>query len=615
MTSLLSGVLLASLTLFVFHRRAVTRYNPDAPVEGVTSDLDRSLPKDYPGSTKTRALQSTDAAPEGLSIGGSKGTPGTSDPARVTFTEVSRQAHIGFQHFWKDRSSQLPEDMGSGAAWGDYDNDGYDDLFVVNFRGPLTLSPEEASTSPATCKLYHNNGNGTFSDVTEKSGLALRINGMGAAWGDYDGDGWLDLVVTSFPDLLLFHNNRDGTFKDVSVASGLREFKGFWAGASWGDYDRDGDLDLYVCGYVKYNYNAEDANKVSLQFKAEVPFALNPSSYEPERNLLLRNDGSGRFVDVAAAAGVDNPTGRSLSATWADFDEDGWLDLYVANDVSDNAMYKNLGNEKFSDISHSSWVADPRGAMGLAVGDWDGDGDLDIFVTHWIAQEDALYTNMRIGVRGVKPGRMVFMDIADQVGLGQVSLDYVKWGTSFFDFDNDGKPDLYVATGSTFQQENDKRKLIPSRHLLFWNKGEFDGFFEVGSVSGEIFQQKTVGRGAAFADYDNDGDIDIFVVNHSSQAWLLRNDGGNQRHWLKVKLRGRKNRFALGAMVKVTTGGITQIQQIGSQPSYLSQNSLTAHFGLGEAETVDQLEVVFPSGKVAQLKALKANQTLLVEEP
>jgi enediyne biosynthesis protein E4 len=581
-TSIASVTVLIGVAAVVFYRSPGARYNPGERVEGITAELDRRIPPDYP---------------------------------RVTFTETAEQAGISFQHFSGQRSTQLPEDMGSGAAWGDYDNDGNEDLFVVNICGPLTLNQTEAANSPATCKLYHNNGDGSFSDVTEQAKLSLRIWGMGAAWGDFDGDGRLDLVVTSYPSLFLFHNNGDGTFSDVSASSGLGRFKGFWSGASWADYDNDGDLDLYVCGYVQYHFDPADWNKVSAQFKAEVPFTLNPSSYKPERNLLFRNNGDGSFTEVAKQAGVDNLEGRSLSAAWCDFDDDGLVDLYVANDVSDNKLFKNLGNGKFADVSQSAWVADYRGAMGLAIGDWDGDGDFDIFITHWLAQENALYNNMRIAFRGGKPGKMVFMDVADQYGLGQASLDYVKWGTAFFDYDNDGKPDLFVVCGSTFQDEKDKHLLVPMRHLLFWNRGDPEGFFETSSVSGAIFQQKTVGRGAAFADYDNDGDMDIFVVNHNGRAWLLRNDGGNQNHWLKVKLRGQKNRFGVGAKVRVMVGDKLQMQQIGSQPSYLSGNSLIAHFGLGTAETVDSVIVTFPSGKVAQQQCVKSNQTITIEEP
>lgn len=580
-TSFFTGVVLVAAGLSAFYRRPVDRYNPQIRQEGITAELERQLPADYP---------------------------------RVAFAEASAAVGIAFRHFFQHRSTQLPEDMGSGAAWGDFDNDGDDDLFLVNMAGPLTLNESELARSPASSKLYRNNGDGTFTDITAVAGLLLHIIGMGAAWGDFDDDGWLDLAITSYRDLLLFRNNGRGGFINVSASSGFGKFKGFWSGVSWADYDRDGDLDLYVCGYVQYRFNAEDSKKVSLQFEAEVPYSLNPSSFQPERNLLLRND-RGRFVETATPAGVANLAGRSLSAAWCDFDGDGWLDLYVANDVSDNALFRNLGNGKFEDVSHSAWVADYRGAMGLGIGDWDRDGDFDIFVTHWLAQENALFKNMRIGTRGAAPGKMVFMDVADQEGLGQISLDYVKWGTSFFDYDNDGKLDLLVVNGSTFQEESDRRQLIPMRHLLFWNRGESEGFYETSAVSGEIFLQATVGRGAAFADYDNDGDVDVCVVNHNGPAWLLRNDGGNRQAWLKVRVRSRKNRFGVGAVVRMQTGGSIQMQQIGSQSSYLSQNSLTAHFGLGKAALADKVWVTFPLGGEVRLQDVKANQTVTVEEP
>jgi hypothetical protein len=574
-------VILVGLAAVALHRRSEAAYDPTRPAEGITSELERRLPTDRP---------------------------------QVTFRDVAQEAGIRFQHFSGTRSTQLPEDMGSGAAWGDYDGDGDDDLFIANCAGPLTMTAAERAASPAHSHLYRNDGGGHFTDVTDAVGLALPgVCGMGAAWADFDGDGRLDLIVTSYPDLYLFHQTPAGTFEDVTAAAGLSKYKGFWAGASWGDYDRDGHLDLYICGYVQYRYDAGDLAKSSKQFEAEVPFTLNPASYPPERNLLLHNDGHGHFVDVAKQMGVDDLTGRSLSASWADFDGDGWLDLYVANDVSDNAMYLNRGGKRFEDVSHSAWVADYRGAMGLAVADWDGDGDLDIFVTHWIAQQDALFNNLRLHYGAT--GKMTFMDIADQVGLGQSSLPFVKWGTSFFDYDNDGRFDLFVATGSTFQDPKDRRHLLPSHPLLYWSKGDAEGFYELSSVSGESMKREAVGRGAAFADYDKDGGVDVLVVNNEGPAWLLHNEGGNRKHWISVRARGRHDVSGLGAVVRVTVNGATQMQQVGAQSSYLSQNSAAAHFGLGAAERVDRLEVRFLSGKTVEWKDVAANQQVEVWEP
>ncbi|MEK7798372.1 MAG: CRTAC1 family protein, partial [Acidobacteriota bacterium] len=420
----------------------------------------------------------------------------------------------------------------------------------------------------------------------------------------------------------------DGTFTDVSQASRIGSESGFWTGAAWADYDRDGDLDLYVSGYVRYRYDARLAGQSSQQYRAVVPFTLNPSSYPPERNLLFRNDG-GTFREVARQAGVDNPTGRSLSAAWCDFDRDGWPDLYVANDISDNAMYRNLGNGRFQDISHSAWVADYRGAMGLGIGDWDNDGDFDIFVTHWIAQENALYDNQAAPLR--------FLDVADQVGLGQIALDFIGWGTGFFDFDNDGRLDLFVVNGSTFQRDDDTSRLVPMRNLLFWNAGKKEGFFEAGEAAGSALGVENVGRGAGFADYDGDGDLDLTVLVNGGDARLLRNDGGHEKSFLRVVLRGPRDgrgphgstgaaapaagrrhattTFASGALVRITAGGLAQIREIGAGPSYLSGSPPgEVHFGIGEAATVDSLEIVWPSGSRQQFRDLPGTATVTIAE-
>ncbi len=544
---------------------------------------------------------------------------------RVEFTDAASGAGLAFIHFNGRRSSQLPEDMGSGAAWGDYDGDGDPDLYLVNVSAPLTASPEETEASPARSSLFRNDA-GRFTDVTDEAGAGARGTGMAAAWGDHDSDGDLDLLVTRFGTNLLFRNDGDGSFSDVTVEAGLGEETGFWAGASWSDYDRDGDADLYVCGYVKYRPDPSDAGRSSTQYSAVVPYMLNPSTYPPERNLLYRNDG-GRFREVAAEAGVRNEAGRSLSATWADYDADGWPDLYVANDISDNAMFHNRGDGTFEDVSHEAWVADYRGAMGLAVGDRDNDGDLDVFVAHWIAQENALYDNLLDRMQATEAEPMHFIDDADLVGLGQIALDVIGWGSGFFDYDNDGRLDLLVANGSTFQREDDPSLLVPMRNHLFWNAGSSEGFFEVGEVSGAAFARENVGRGAAFADYDLDGDVDVALVEHGGPARLLRN-GGSGGSWSRLLLRGPRgdrgagrhrshatSTFAIGARVTLTTGSGTQIREVGGASSYLSQQPPgEVHFGLGVARRIERLEIAWPDGVREAFEDLPASVPILIVE-
>jgi hypothetical protein len=573
---------LAGVALWLLLRSDPT-YRPGEEVDGLTAQLARDLPDDYP---------------------------------RVRFVEVTQETGIAFQHFHGRRSTQLPEDMGSGAAWGDYDNDGWPDLFVVNAVGALSLSENERADSPATSVLYHNNGDGSFTDMSAEAGVAHRAMGMGAGWGDYDGDGWIDLFVSAYGESTLYRNNGDGTFGDVSDAAGVGGQWGFWAGVAWADYDRDGDLDLYVTGYVRYEAVPEGTR--TSQYEVEEPASLNPSSFPPERNLLYRNNGDGTFTEVAAEAGVVGDAGRSLEATWTDFDEDGWLDLYVANDVSDNVLYRNLGRGRFLDVSYRARVADYRGAMGIAVGDWDGDADLDMFVTHWIAQENALYDNQLAQLRGTgeeAPAPLQFMDTADRFGLGQVALDFIGWGTAFVDYDNDGRLDLFVVNGSTFQQRDAPHVLVPMTDLLFWNRGVEHGFYNVSPVSGEYFSREEVGRGAAFADYDRDGDVDVFVVNNGGPGTLLRNEGGNARSWLAVRLEGtQSNHRGVGAHIRIVAGGAPQVRQVGTQSSYLSQSDVVQHFGLGDAQQVDTLEVFWPMGGRDVLTALTRNQIVSVVE-
>ena len=575
--TLVVAAVVATLVL----RPVPAAYVPGAPIEGLTDDLARDLP---PGA-----------------------------PA-VRFVDAAAAAGVVFQHFHGSRSQQLPEDMGSGAAWCDVDADGDLDLFVVDEAGPLT---ERGSwpASPAHNALFRNAGDGTFGEVAAAAGLDRRGCGQGAAFGDYDADGRPDLAVSEYGPLLLYQNADGQRFDDVSAATAVDAAgESFWSGLSWADYDRDGDLDLYACAYVDYHHDAELSAAKSRQYDTVIPASLNPSTYAPLANALWRNDadagGRRRFTEVAVAAGVANDAGRSLSATFSDIDADGWLDLYVANDLSDNVLYRSAGDGTFADISHAAWVADYRGAMGLAAGDWDGDGDEDLFLSNWIAQENALFSNMTGDFRsaGAHSDGMRFMDTADQFGLGQVALDFVGWGAGFFDHDGDGRLDLLLVNGSTFEDPADSRHLVPMRPQLFWNAGPRDGFYDLGGHAGDPFTREAVARGLALADYDADGDVDAFVNVNGGRAMLLRHQG-HTNHWLAVGL--DPPAAWPGATIRVVAGGRTQRRQAGTGSSYLSQHAVGEEvFGVGQAARIDTLEVVWPDGGRTRRTDLAVNQRL-----
>ena len=530
----------------------------------------------------------------------------------VRWKDVAAASGITFRHFAGGaRSTQLPEDMGSGCAFGDYDGDGDWDLFVADFSGPLTLSADGMKRTPGGSRLYRNDG-GVFTDVTEAAGLGgLKGPYMGAAWGDYDNDGFPDLVVTSYGEIRLFHNRGDGTFEDVSKSSGLGGRRGFWTGAVWGDYDGDGRLDLYVCGYVDYRFDPRDAGRSSKWRQAESPFMINPSSYPPIANLLFHNEGRGKFREVAAEAGVSNPEGRSLSATFVDLNGDGRPDLYVANDVSEGALFVNEGNGIFSDQGHEAHVADYRGAMGIAVADVNGDLKPDMFVTHWIAEANALYLNKL----GLKPGnRLDFEDAAERLGLGQISTDDIAWGAAFLDVDGDGLPDLVVANGSTFENPADRTKLVPMPMRLFRHLGG-KGFTDVAPLSGPAFTAARVHRGLAIADVDGDLREEIAVVVHGGPLLLLKAEGGPENRRIAFRCEGRKsNRSGFGTRLVAESSGRKQWREIGAGSSYLSQNAPEAIFGLGKADRLDRLTVTWPSGLTQTFADLPAGRAYRLAE-
>ena len=584
-------------------------YKPGEGSKEITSILERNapsgaIPKSEPPLNKvipSRQVQSRTVDP--------LVKPGTTRPAGAPeplFTDVTKASGLGsFRQFHGPRSSQLPEDMGSGVAWGDFDNDGFDDLFAVSGGGSL----ESPDSQLAPSVLYRNLGDGRFEKVQDFPDL--RIRGMAAAWGDDDNDGFLDLVVTSFDRLFLFHNNGNGTFTDVTHKAGLDRYRGFWAGASWGDYNRDGYLDLYVCGYVKYKRDEQSRTASSTQFGLEVPFTLNPASFEPERNLLFRNKGDGTFIEVAKELGVDNPDGRSLSALWHDFDGDGWPDLYVANDISENKLYLNR-HGKFVDAGRNAWVEEYRGSMGLAAGDFDRDGDDDLFISQWIAQGYALYQSLLSEQKGMAGGsELHFTDVAANMGIGQPSLQKIGWGTSFVDIDSDGWTDLVVANGSTFEQNNTSPpQLVPLPSFLFWN--EQGNFFHDLAPWNRSLSQSHVSRGLAVADYNNDGAMDVAIIDHDEGIRLLRNDIP-QGNWAEFRLHNRVPPagaplgFGDGVTVIAWVGGVPLRRTVGSS-SYLSEDSHRIHVGLGGATKIDRLEVRWLRGQIETWTNLGANQ-------
>ena len=607
-SGLLALLLIGALVVWRIHKEnEPEEYTPGEASKDITSVLERTTtysatPKPEPVNKIVPARQLPPRTIDPLVKTGTLLPAGAPEPM---LTDVTKAAGLGsFRQFQGPRSSQLPEDMGSGVAWGDFNNDGFDDLFVVSGGGSLDLPDSQLAPSV----LYRNLGDGRFAKV--KGFPELRVRGMGAAWGDYDNDGRLDLVVTGYDRIYLFHNNGDGTFSDVSHKAGL-DRRGFWTGVSWGDYNRDGYLDLYVCEYVKYKRDEQNATTSSTQFGLEVPFTLNPASFEPGRNLLFRNNGNGTFTEVAKELGVDNPDGRSLSALWHDFDGDGWSDLYVANDISENKLYLNR-HGRFIDAGRSAWVEEYRGSMGLAAGDFDRDGDDDLFISHWIAQGYALYQSLLAEQKGMANGsELHFTDVAANMGIGQPSLQKIGWGTSFADFDSDGWPDLIVANGSTFEAKGaSQRQLVPMTSFLFWNAQ--GSFFHDLAPWNRSLSQSHVSRGLAVADYNNDGAVDVAIIDHGEGIRLLRNDIP-QGNWVEVRLHNRvpPNRapsgFGDGATVIAWARGVPLRRTVGSS-SYLSQDSHRIHIGLGAATQIDRLEVRWLRGRSETWTNLGAKQ-------
>ncbi len=509
------------------------------------------------------------------------------------FTDVTKEAGIRFKHSYGDHHlDNIVEGTGAGACFFDYNNDGFQDLYFVTGTWTRSVSDNQGRDlrGKLSNRLYRNNGGGSFTDVTEQAGVGGNgVFSSGCAAADYDNDGDVDLHVLNYGPNILYRNNGDGTFTDVSNKSGLDNPR--WGlHAVWFDYNNDGWLDVYVGNYLKY----DDGKFRDFYPAAGYP---GPLSYSGEPDALYRNNGDGTFTDVTEQAGMLRPDGRAMSVTAADFNNDGLLDVFVANDSMENFYFENQGNGKFVEKALPVGVAfgeNGQGVanMGPAVGDVNRDGLLDIFIP-----------NLNYCIL-FQQGKRGFQDATHRTGLSQALGQYAGWGAVMFDYDNDGWLDLFTVHGDAHHE-------YVQEDTLMRNKG--DGTFEdVSDRSGRYFQEKYVGRGATYADYDNDGDVDLVVVNLNDYAKLLRNDGGNRNNWLAVEAKLKfptGARDAIGARVTVTTGTLRQVEDLVPVRGYLSQGDSRLHFGLGKAAQAD-VEIRWPDGAVEKFAGVKANQLL-----
>ncbi len=521
----------------------------------------------------------------------------------ITFREITAQAGIHFTHnsgaFGK---KWLPETMGPGCAFIDYDNDGWPDILLVNG----TDFPGHTKSGATTPKLYHNNHDGTFTDVTAKSGLAVALFGMGAAVGDYDNDGFDDIFITAVGQSHLFHNNGNGTFTDVTKAVGLWGPSEFSTSAAWFDYDRDGKLDLVVSNYVQWSPQGDLYCTLDGAHKSY----CTPESYKGTSVRLWHNLG-GKFEDATQKAGLNDPTSKSLGISILDYNNDGWPDVLIANDTQPNKLYLNRKNGTFEEHAIAAGIAFSedgiaRAGIGVDAADYDRTGSASLIITNFSNQMISLYHN---------EGNGLFVDEAPRSEVGRATLVTLGFGCFFFDYDNDGWLDLFIADGHI---ENEiervqKRVSYAEPPHLFRNLGN-GKFEEVTAKAGASFAAPKVARGAAYADINNDGALDVLVMTNGGAPHLYRNEGGTN-HSLRVKLAGTKsNRDGIGAIVRVTSGGEKQWLMVKSGSSYLSQSELVLTFGLVQRNKADTVEVQWPSGQVDKLSNIAAGQTVIIQE-
>jgi len=526
-------------------------------------------------------------------------------PNSIQFTNVTTAAGIRFTHFRGNDGIPINREIfGPGVCVADFDGDGFPDIYFVNGRD---LYNRGISVRNA---LYRNNGDGTFTDVTETAGVPGTGYGLGCVWGDYDDDGFPDLYVTQYGRNVLYHNNGNGTFTDVTEKAGVAglEFGTlFHSGATFFDYDRDGRLDLYVGGYVDIGSGSPRYCNVS-GTRTSCP----PSAYKGTSDILYHNNGDGTFTNVTKAAKIYEPQGKNLAVGAADYDNDGWPDLFVANDGLNAYLYHNERNGTFDERGVITGMAlAARGsvmaAMCISLGDYDNDGWLDLFITDFQKNSDHLWRN---------DGKGNFDEVSDQAGITVPTREVLSFGGGFFDYDNDGWLDLFIANGHVYPEVEQVSPDVRFKQInsLFHNEGN-GKFTETTKSAGSGFQTPYVGRGVAFADFNNDGFTDVLVANNGDPPLLLYNSGGNGNHFLSFKLVGTKsNRDAMGVRVRVLAGGLSQIREVTGGGSYLSQSDLRAHFGLGKATKAETVEVKWPSGVRQVFHDVDANKFYQIQE-
>ena len=549
-------------------------------------------------ATSAHAAEAASAPPQVAAAPQVPQVVSSSQQSVINFEDASDKAGIDFTHSFGSRQlGSLLEGTGAGCVWFDYNNSGLPSLYVANGR-PLddSMHPYPLKQKPATPPhnhLYRNDGNGRFTDVTEKAGLNPDMYSDAVAAADYDNDGNEDLLVTGYGKVVLYHNDGNGHFTDVTEKAGIK-VDGWAISSTWLDYDRDGCVDLFVGRYVKFDpkYRA---------FYAADNYP-GPLDYEGETNKLFHNNCDGTFTDVTEKSGIGAYVGRTMGVTSADFDNDGWDDIYVANDRTENFLFHNKHDGTFEEIGNDSGTAfgqngESTSSMGPVFADIEGRGVLDLWVT------DGHYNRLLHNT-----GKLSFEDIGAETGVSQVNGQYVSWGTGLYDFDNDGMLDILIFHGGLIH-------LIPQEHTLF--RGVAGGkFADVSRQAGPVLSERTTARGACFADYDNDGKVDAFEVNLGARGTLLHNVSTNTGHWLEVKLRGRKsNRDGIGARVEILAAGKRWTEERVAASGYLSQNDGRLHFGLGAATTIDKLTVRWPSGREQILEKLSVDRVLTVEEP